>query len=397
MNGIRTALHIRTILAAMLLCLPVVAALGAASKGTSKSVESLPAEFWAELGGVYMRWQVYDKADEAFDKAIELASEPAAKARIYQQLAQAQIQAGDGPKALAALDAAIELASDDAAAREYRNQRAEVYLAMGDVGKAIDEYEAVLALGGTPSEQAVARQMLLDLHKQAGTLDKVVADATARLDADPNDADALEMLRLTYAVVQPDNGKLAGVLERIVAADPDDTGTKRQLVDVYRELGQHDKAAALLEAMVKAVPKAARASYYSLIAEEYAAMGETDTAAAWIDTLRQAGGGSAMVRLQVAKLYGRIGKTDEALAEFALAVETAPTTSEKQYVQLELARFYFHHGMRRKAQALLETLVDQAEDATLRKQAQAELAAVGKSIPREEREKPDDPNFIWPD
>ena len=53
--------------------------------------------------------------------------------------------------------------------------------------------------------------------------------------------------------------------------------------------------------------------------------------------------------------------------------------------------------MRDEARALLTKLAEQAEDGTLRKQARRQLSEMGRSIPFDEREKPDDPTFVWPD
>jgi tetratricopeptide (TPR) repeat protein len=358
--------------------------------------EKVPAG--AELGDVYLRWQVTAEAEKCYARALELAIEPAEKAALLCRLAQGQIGVGDGEAALKAFDQAVTLAPDGPSKRSYMMQRADLNAMLGSPDKAIGDYEAVLAGGATPGEKSAARAQLLVLYDQAGTLDDVVAGYAARVRKDPNDLDALELLAQVYTTQRPDAGKLAGVLEKLAALRPKELEYLLRLVEAYRGAGQHEKAIKALTTLAERVPRLERANCYGQIAEEYAALGDSGQALAWAQRIFETGGDPYSTRCQLARLYSRIGEPKRAVAEYAKAIELAPTKPEQQQLEFELADLHNEQGRSEEAYALFKTLATSAEEPPLREQAgQRAMAIWAKTTDPLEHLGPEDPTVIPPD
>ena len=232
----------------------------------SLTLDSEYPQTYLLLGELYMQQKEWDKAVEAYEKAIELAPKKAVEA--YSALGYVYTQLGD-------LDAALEAYSKAVALRpkNYNNHKnlAILYQQMGRLDEAIVAASQALELapenqkatmqsflgqlqqaqGGVPAESAEVQQLMATGQAQMDAQDWAAAEATFKqvLSLAPNNAQAHSALAFVYAK----QGRLdEAIAENLTVSSliPNDYNSYKNLALLYQQKGDLDSA---LEAAQKAL------------------------------------------------------------------------------------------------------------------------------------------------
>lgn len=247
------------------------------------------------LGMVFTRQQKYDAAIAELQKSIALNP---ADNFAHSALGDAYAGQAKWNEAIAAYQNALTRKDD----LSTRLQLASTYIAQGKTDNAIGEYQKAAALD---PKEPTARILLANLYSTLGKLDDAVKEYRAALAIKPDNVDAY----LAIAGVEYKRCNLSAATQ---AANSAASITPTQ-----------SRARAILGTM-------------------YEAQGRTDDAAKIYADLRNAPASDSFAHLFVGEYFHRTGKTNEALREFQIVLETpnlAPIFASAAH--FDLGEIYF--------------------------------------------------------
>ena len=166
-----------------------------------------------------------------------------------------------------------------------------------------------------------------------------VISSQAQMTTDSNSAAEAEKPAASAA---PMLANLISGLEKKVAADPSNTGSKMLLAQTYAEIGEVSRGVKLLEEITQAEPGNIKISLVLA-----SVLGKSDNPAdlkramTLLDSLKDAADPdiAGSVLLQRGRLYRQMGETESARAQWEQALNKLPATSGyRKQVEIELAR-----------------------------------------------------------
>jgi tetratricopeptide (TPR) repeat protein len=302
--------------------------------------EKLPADYYAAIGQVYLRYQQWDKAEEAYEQAYEKEKDAGRKADHAYNLAQLLMRKKENDKALPLLQEAIDNAPKRTSPYQIRRYR-QALAALYEDAKQPDKAEALYRewLGGakTDYERASAQREYLGFLQRAGKLDEAIAGFEAALKEKPGDKQTLEVLRLIYSSIKPDPKKSLELSQKILEADPGNRDAALQLVSAHERAREYGKAIELLKGLLEKDPKDSGGYLTSRLVHLYTVNGQKDEALALAGRMLEQGPKSSYLHSRVASIYQRLGKADEAIEQYEAAAAIAKTDPEKERYLLSVA------------------------------------------------------------
>ncbi len=169
-------------------------------------------------------------------------------------------------KARAPLEQALRLASDDKMKARVNEMLLPVYYHAGETDKVISSLDVVMSNTESEVRRSNLRSAFIDYMKGSGKTEEVKNRYEARINANPNDQPAAEILVEIYTKLQP-NAKRAGMLlDQITKSLKESKGDNYltdQLANQYVKAGRAKEGAAMFEQLAANTPDKAEELYKS--------------------------------------------------------------------------------------------------------------------------------------
>lgn len=306
------------------------------------------------IGWSYLRMGETRKADEIFEKMLELASDDV---EINMRMAEVYARRGDLKRYKELL---VKVARLDPDGRRGR--------------------EALDALGYREGVELLENG---ELEAALGVFQRILADVP----------DA-PLLNFQAGVIYQQQGRLLeaeAAFRKVLAVKPDHLEAGMKLAQVYFDLTQESKAIDALEQVASAgrdtkLGKEAVAklsTLYKRRAERLSKAGETEFAIREYKALLKYDPDNAAAHYNLALLYTNVNRMDDALAEFRIVTRLAPDNSG---TYLNIARIYNQQqrfGLAAEAYAYAVSLTPDPEKA--RKEARKLGVALARQLLKEDR------------
>ncbi len=273
---------------------------------------------WRSLGGVYARLELRAESEEAWERALALATDVDAQREILRELADIALAAREWERAGEYFDRLVALEPDNV---YVRMELAETLVRFERYDDALAQYQAIADAAGTDTRQrAVATRDIGEVQMLMGLTDE-----------------AVETYRRAMRMVEPGYWLYRELQLRIV--------------EVYRRADRLDEYVAELE-------QAQRSPSYEdlmLLASLYDELGRDDDA---IEALRGAvrrNRGSVDARLALIRVLERRGETDAVIDEYRTLIRDNPGDAGFRFRLVDVLR---RSGDRDGATATLEDVAD---------------------------------------
>ncbi len=205
------------------------------------------AETYYNLGNAYTELGEWEKAGDAYLRAIEL--DPSLK-RAGFQMARVYVHAGEYGKAEEILE---ELRKEDPGNQELREYLAWIHVKRGESGEAKHIYKKILE--ENPADCDV-RFNLAKLEAEDGEWRRSYEQLAACLDYDITDAQIYRLLGKVKLELGEEGA--VGFLEKAYAQKPDMPGLAGELARAYRSAERYGKAIEIYDEMLTSAEKSAR-------------------------------------------------------------------------------------------------------------------------------------------
>lgn len=281
------------------------------------------AEYCSELAKVHIK---YGKAEEALPllaKAAEEETEPAKKAEHLRSLGEAQLSMNKAADAAATFEKAIAAAPDEDAKLRLNLWLGGAYRTAGQSQKAEAAFLNVWKHGKDKMLRMDGRRQFMDLLKKEDRMDAAVADYEKRVEANPKDIEALEVLSELYLFGKRDSKKSLAVQEKLAEAKPDDVAVQEQLAHLYMTAKQSDKALEVWKAIFAKKPAEHQMGVADRIVQAFRQAEKKDEGVAWVDKLIEGRPADADMHKRAADLYQMLGAADKARGHLEKVIEMA--------------------------------------------------------------------------
>ena len=262
----------------------------------------------------------------------------------------------------------------------YRG-RAQIHERQKGFADAVADWEKALSLWTKPSDRTARREAR-----------RRIVNLLPRWDGGRKETEYVERWKRAFARAQPDleagyylveyygrrpqAGQPRATLERILEITPDDQDSMQDLVKVYRQLREFDKAVALLLELAKKNPARER-EVFSQIAEIKTEAGRGDEAIEWAQRALQKSPNDPVAYERLAERYEDLKQFDDAAAAYQRVIELDPRNFKAYFA---LAALHSFADRRRPAIDLYLRILRQSTD-------EAQLVqAAGKAFILEEFE-----------
>ena len=310
--------------------------------------------------------EFYDKGDFArarleLRSALQIDSKQAHAWFLLANIAEKQ---QDWQKAFNAYSKAVELDPQNA---EARVKKGALLLAANSPDDALAEAQAVLAADPT---DAAALTLRGSVRKRQGDLDAAVADATAALQQDPLQRDALALLA-GIRVEQENFQEARHLLQKATQAHPKDVPLKLALAGVLEKLGDTAEVQYVLEQLVESQPK--ELSHRVRLAQYLTSTGQTEAAEKTLRAAVAADPGESQPKLLLVEFLRQTKGFDAAKQELDQLIAAQP----KEYaLQFALADLYRTAGKLSDAEATYRKVIEQDDKGPQALRARSKLAAL---------------------
>lgn len=244
----------------------------------------------------------------------------------------------------------------------YRG-RAQLFERQKNFADAIADWEKALALWTKPGDRAMRREG----HRRIVTL-------LPRWEGGRHEAEYIErwkqefgqtppVLDAGYALVEYYSrraraGQPRGTLERIIELAPDDQDSMLDLVKVYRQAREFDRAIALLTKLAEKNPARER-EVYNQIAEIKTEAGKGDEAIEWSQKALAKSPNDPVAHERLAERFADLKQFDQAIAAYQRVIELDPRNFKAYFALAALCEYDGHY---RQAIDLYLRLLRQATD-----------------------------------
>jgi tetratricopeptide (TPR) repeat protein len=277
------------------------------------------------LGVAFAAWRSVASAPPTLPPAAARPAETAlpAKPASTPPPAAGSHEYAQGVAALQALDfenaiRLLRLAVASANRPEYRITLAEALERSGAISESLAEYEAAFNLeSGTPRYASAWAKAL----NRAGRLTEAIRVYGIALQLDGGD---LNNLREIVSLHNRNNNPALArpFLERLVALQPDDLVPRQDLAHALEAAGDLQGAVAQYQAILAAAPGADLSR--ALLSEVYMKQNRSADALALLDEGLAANASAAVLHREKGRVFDRLGRDREALAEYREYVRLAP-------------------------------------------------------------------------
>ena len=222
---------------------------------------------------------------------------------------------GDYDRAIEAFNKAIEVKPDYAAA--YRN-RGVVHGLKRDIDRAIADFNKAIELNPNDADAFTNRGIA---HREKGDIDKAIKDYTTAIGLEPNHVQAYTNRSVAYRE-KGDVGPAIEDYNKIIQLNPNDAAAYNNRGVAYGEKGDYDRA---IEDYIKAIQlKPDFVEAYSNRGMAYGQKGDYDRAIADCDKAIHLKPDHARAYSHRGVTYNKRGEYDHAIADLNTAIELSP-------------------------------------------------------------------------
>ena len=350
----------------------------------SKLLYGIPnSKYYLELAKVHQRYGHFDEAIEMYGKAIVTETDDSEKNKLKIGLGRAYLHANRAEDAEKTILEAVETERDTEKKAEYYLYLAEVYETLNRVDKAIEAYEFVLGNCTDNINIHTARQKLTKLLKGNGTLKEYVSLLEKKLEEDPEDIMVMECLARAYSINETNNEKILPLYEKLFDAKPDDRQISSDLIRLFRQSGQYEKAVEVHLKLMESDPDSPKKIYYERISDLYLESGNPEEALIWDERSLAEDPDNAYTCLRVAERYAELKKEDKALEMYISAIAKTQREGDKELISLELVDFYIDLEDLEKAKNLATEVLNSSNDPQIKRELQTRIALIDERKKKE--------------
>jgi len=277
------------------------------------------------LGEYYYKQGDGEKAIETWNRMV--AGENATGAN-YSRLSEVLGHHGFETEAIDATQKSVELSPQEF---RYRSQLATLFVESGDYDEALKALEEASKVAPNEYFREQTRSQIIEIYRKQGVLDDKIAELEG-------EAENLQNLK-TLARMYHQRGNVTKVMENLkkaVELAPEDTTILRWQAEIYERQGLFSESIKINERLID-IDKANAREYYGELAGLYARLGKKDEAKeAAKQAIAHSPRNPESYRL-LADVALRWGETDEAIEKLTKAVRLQPDSTE---IRADLARAY---------------------------------------------------------
>jgi len=306
------------------------------------------------LGEFYFQLGKRDEALETWKKVLKIVDN---EAEAHVTLGRIYADHMMIDEAIVEYKLAVEKAADNLAI--YRDL-GEVYERARKHNEAIEVWETLLGKSDDKLLRREARQHIIAIYHQQGTLRANLYQYEAKFDREPPDLEAGYFLAESYLKLK-DLEAATEILEKILLKKADDVEALLALEKAYTELGDHEKAIAVLERLATVDADRARL-YYQQIADAYLRKGDPDSAEVWMVEALRLNANDARSYAKLGDVYRKKGLPEKAAQMYEEAINVDSRAFEHYF---SLAETYAQMHREADADKLYRAVVAQAIDESM--------------------------------
>ncbi|MBN1794603.1 MAG: tetratricopeptide repeat protein [Candidatus Omnitrophica bacterium] len=306
--------------------------------------------YYQRLAAIYESLDQTDKVEALWEKALEANPD---NPDFRRQLAENLAEKDDFENAVKEMEAALAL---EPANSWFLRLLARYQIELGDPRSGLASLREANAKSQDAWEKRDIACEAANSIARSGTPEEMLADFMQPIEQNTGDAFYYWVVGQVY-VNEGERGKAIGVFEKAVRLIPAEREFVRQLVDLYQDTRDFDRAIALIQGLIDAEGESS--DLYSRLADAYLAAGEYDRALEVYEKARALDPENLYFFERIADVYLRQNRPGEAIRQYEEIINRTADTWRKE-------------DMEKRIQSIRERLADEAaREAAAREEGEA--------------------------